>query len=1409
LDVVGGKGASLARLTAAGIPVPGGFHVTTDAYQELIAENNLQERIMAALEAVDTTRPSMLERASERIHQLFAEAPLPAEVASAIARAYASLPGPEPAVAVRSSATAEDLPEASFAGQQDSFLNVRGTEAVLEATRKCWASLWTARAIGYRAQRAIDPRAVRLAVVVQLMVPAEVAGVLFTADPISGAREQAVITASWGLGESIVGGNVTPDTFVVLKDTGRIVKREIADKQTMTARIAGGTRQEPVPEDMRRAPTLDDAAAAALVRLGVQIEEIYGRPMDIEWALCDGLPYIVQARPITALAEGGVPVPTVWSLPKGVYVAMRNNIVELMADPLSPLFSTLGLAAINASMRRLMDESLALRGIMPHEPIITVNHYAYYNGSLSLKSIFRVIVRSLSIMRAMFTGAVERWTEDGRPRYKRIVETWREKDWRRLSSMELAEAARKLTESAVDAYLALVSGVIPAAWISEGLFTAVYSLLIKRRQDPPAATYLLGFDSVPIRADKSLYELALWARHQPLLMGHLDRMTGAQLAASFASDDLPPVVPEATWREWRSRMQSHLDAYGYMFYSLDFANPLPADDPAPVLEAFRLYLRGQGVDPRARQLESQARRQQAEEAITRRLGRWRRHLFMTYLARAQRYAPLREDGLAEVGLAYPLIRQVLRELGSRFVHHQVIALADDIFWLTEDEILATAKRLDEGQPAELLAERIPHRRAELEAARAATPPRALPRIRVSSAPRLPRAGGLVVKGAACSPGRVTGPACVLHGPGEFDMMRPGDVLVASITTPAWTPLFALASAVVTDIGGPLSHGSIVAREYGIPAVLGTGSATRLMRGGQAVTVDGNAGTVTLAKEAALSAAGPAAGMLDWKRPDPKGVYMRSSVVDLMPVPLSPLFASLGMRALMDQMTPMARRITNSDPVLPDDYYTTINAYAYVNTAIPAASWWWMLTRVIPAYPRLLRSVVKMWREELLPEYQAFVGRERRKSPAEMTAGELWSEAQEAVHAAMDYVVSLLFATMGASAGSELLLTNVYNRMVKRAGDPPAAVLLMGWDNIPVQSEKSLYDMAIWCRQREGLAEFVLRTPSRELARRLEQDQVPAGVEEADWAELRDRFRQHRERFGHIVFQLDFAEPLPRDDPAPMLETLKLFLRGEGVNPHERQRLSEQKRVKTAAEAFARLRGFKRWAFKTALGWGQSLAEVREDALAQIGLAYPEIRELLGELGRRFVTTGVIRSSDDIYFLEKREIDASIGQMEAGQAPDGLSDRVASRRAFIQQAAHLTPPPTVPPKKRIMGVKTEVFAAVSEEAQSGNTLSGVPTSPGKVTAPARVLHGPQDFDEMRPGDVLVAGTTTPAWTPLFAMASAVVTDIGGPLSHGSIVAREYGIPAVMGTGVATKRIRNGQTITVDGNAGTVTLTDRQA
>jgi pyruvate,water dikinase len=308
----------------------------------------------------------------------------------------------------------------------------------------------------------------------------------------------------------------------------------------------------------------------------------------------------------------------------------------------------------------------------------------------------------------------------------------------------------------------------------------------------------------------------------------------------------------------------------------------------------------------------------------------------------------------------------------------------------------------------------------------------------------------------------------------------------------------------------------------------------------------------------------------------------------------------------------------------------------------------------------------------------------------------------------------------------------------------------------------------------------------------------------DWKELQERFNQHLQKFGHIIFQLDFAEPLPLDHPEMMLENVKMYLRGEGRNPHERQQASAERRIKTAETMRNRLKGLKRWAFVKALNWGQSLAEIREDALAEIGLGYPTLRAMLRELGGRFVGAGAIQQADDIFWLEKDEISACAAKLERGQALDDLSGRVEKRKAFNKRVRQSTPPPMMPMKKRVMGIKSEVFVAQTAEAQAGYVLKGVPTSAGKITAPARVLHGSEDFDQMRPGDVLVAGTTTPAWTPLFAMASAVVTDIGGPLSHGSIVAREYGIPAVMGTGVATRRIQSGQTVTVDGNTGIVML-----
>ncbi|HXX77711.1 MAG TPA: PEP/pyruvate-binding domain-containing protein, partial [Ktedonobacteraceae bacterium] len=341
LDTVGGKGASLARMAAAGLPVPAGFHITTAAYRRFVAVNALQKTIMAAISEAKVDDPATLEEAARQIRSLFAQSGMPDEIAGAISLAYAALGGNDLPVAVRSSATAEDLPELSFAGQQETYLNMRGEAMVLDAVKRCWASLWTARAIGYRTLHHIAQEEVSLAVVVQQLVAADASGILFTANPLTGARDQVMINAAWGLGEAIVGGQVTPDTVVVDKTSGAISQQEITEKDVMTVPSQNGTREEAVPPDRRTLAVLSPAQIAELTRIGVQIEGLYSQPMDIEWALHDGRISVVQARPITALpatsARTQVTQEAVWKLPnpKGHY--MRAGPLELLPDPLSPL----------------------------------------------------------------------------------------------------------------------------------------------------------------------------------------------------------------------------------------------------------------------------------------------------------------------------------------------------------------------------------------------------------------------------------------------------------------------------------------------------------------------------------------------------------------------------------------------------------------------------------------------------------------------------------------------------------------------------------------------------------------------------------------------------------------------------------------------------------------------------------------------------------------------------------------------------------------------------------------------------------------------------------------------------------------------------------------------------------------
>src|SRR6266516_5000811 len=449
LERVGGKGASLARMAAAGLPVPPGFHVTTAAYRRFVTENGLQEQILAAVASVAADHPAALEEASRQIGQLFARSVMPDDIAGAIRQAYKEIPtinkesptinrapminrgatGGDLPVAVRSSATAEDLPQMSFAGQQETYLNMRGEAMVLSAVKRCWASLWTARAIGYRARNHIAPQDVSLAVVVQELVPADAAGILFTANPVTGASGKVMINAAWGLGEAIVGGQVTPDTIVVDRTSGKMIEQQISEKNLMTVRTPEGTREEAVPQERRNRVALSPAQAAELARLGVQIEKLYGLPMDIEWALHEGRVFIVQARPITALPNQSIAAAQqaredAWELPDPRKKYARSSVFELLPDPLSPLFATLGLPAFSRSSMLLLQKMGIGGGIFSDEMLTTINGYGYYDITFTPAQTVKLVLIIPSLYFGALPGLLRtsraRWQE-ARIRYTYVV----------------------------------------------------------------------------------------------------------------------------------------------------------------------------------------------------------------------------------------------------------------------------------------------------------------------------------------------------------------------------------------------------------------------------------------------------------------------------------------------------------------------------------------------------------------------------------------------------------------------------------------------------------------------------------------------------------------------------------------------------------------------------------------------------------------------------------------------------------------------------------------------------------------------------------------------------------------------------------------------------------------------------
>jgi rifampicin phosphotransferase len=867
LQNVGGKGASLARLLRVGMPVPGGFHVTTAAYERFVAENDLESGIQAALEKVDASKPGTLTKASEKIGDLFLRANLPEEVSGAISQAYAGLDQDGLAVAVRSSATMEDLPGASFAGQQATSLNVRGEGELLGAVRRCWASLWSARAIAYRERQGFDHEAVTMGVVVQAMVAADISGVLFTANPNTGARCELVVNASFGLGEAIVSGEVTPDTYVLDRESLISKETRLGTKEVMIVAADGqgtdnqNTITKDVPEAQRGESALFEALLGELGALGLRVEEYFGGvPQDIEWAVADGRCWLLQARPITNLPPA--PLRDVrWEPPRPGTVWMRRQVVEHMPEPLSPLFDELYLhEGLDQSIREITIFMSDLFGFefdiwdFVQPPFAaTVNGYAYSVASFDFR--WRLVLPILRIyataLPRMLRYMLPHWRDEALPGYLATIERWKGINLDDASDAELLQGVRELAMADAVYWFAAAVPLALARITDAALDRFLKSATAERGSSnglrPTSGPYLRGFPSKAVDAQAQLEAIARDIHGSEALRNRVVARPAGRLIDTLAQHPEGKPILDA--------LQHYLDEYGHQIYNLDFVAPTQADDPLPVLLSLKAAVEHPERDTRAHQAELAQEREALVESTSRSLNPLRRRLFRLLVNWAQRFTPYREVALFYVGAGWPTLRQLALELGRRLTEAGSLNAPGDVFYLKSAELTSASVARSGGQSLPELAQLAQERHQLREARKRLDPPVTIPPgarfefgpVKLSLFEPQPRGAGEgpTLYGFAVSPGQVTAAASIVRSPEDFDKMAQGTILDCPTTTPAWTPLFSQAKGLVTDIGGTLAHGSIVAREYGIPAVMGTGNATHRIEGGQSIQVDGDAGTVTL------------------------------------------------------------------------------------------------------------------------------------------------------------------------------------------------------------------------------------------------------------------------------------------------------------------------------------------------------------------------------------------------------------------------------------------------------------------------------------------------------------------------------------------------------------------------------------
>jgi pyruvate,water dikinase len=888
LPIVGGKGANLGEMTQAGFPVPPGFCVTTATFEQFMASSGQSKELYAALESITLGDLETTRKIGQQIRASLKTVPVPDEIATAVVSMWQAQ-GSELAYAVRSSATAEDLPDASFAGQQDTYLNVIGENALLTAVRDCWISLFTDRAILYRIQNGFDHRQVALSVVVQQMVLPEVSGIMFTADPLSGERHICTIDASYGLGEALVAGLVSADLYKIDRRTYTITNIQIADKQLAVRPLPeGGTVEEAITGSARTVQVLSETQAIQLAEIGGRIARHYGQPQDIEWALTGDEFTILQSRPITSL----FPIPE-------EAVRMEKKTGELQV-----MFSFASVQGVMGAITPLGQDTIrhlfARSGVLFDLDRDIHSQQVIYSAAERLWVNFTTLIRhpvGRKIFRAAMplidpgaASAVETLVGDPRltpdrgwfklrtvrragrfllPLIARIIRMMRHPNsWRDAAGQEAETYFQKVKAkseaiSTLSQRMALFYG--PDGIIASGFATMLPLLLppivggmsslnllnkLAAGLPPETPNVLILTRGLPHNVTTEM-DLALWQTAKTIgadeasttIFSHKD---GSALSQAYLAGALPPVAQTA--------VAQFMSQYGMRgLGEIDIGQPRWREDPLHIMQVLQSYL--QIDDPALAPdvvfargaAEAEAAIEPLAAAVRQtKFGRIKARLVPVAARRLRALAGGREKPKFMIVRLFGLVRAGLLDSGKQLAAAGTIQQAEDLFYLTVDELNALAAGEERDWIEIISASRA---RQERELGR-----KLIPRLLLSDGRAFYEgvseeretadiAEGALV-GSPVSPGVVEGIVHIVFNPHESQLAA-GEILVCPGTDPAWTPLFLAARGLVMEVGGLMTHGSVVAREYGIPAVAGVTDVTTRLKTGQRIRVDGTAGTVEI------------------------------------------------------------------------------------------------------------------------------------------------------------------------------------------------------------------------------------------------------------------------------------------------------------------------------------------------------------------------------------------------------------------------------------------------------------------------------------------------------------------------------------------------------------------------------------